>query len=133
MKASGEVISTAESPYTEHFWEANTDTEYYINYQFHPSIAVIQPDGKIRYEVQQAWQTGSVKGVQSDLKDMPAGKQVQISYDPYNPLINGLAGTGKINMKANFFSGWLFYLIGFIVLVLLYERLMRVWLKNDTD
>jgi hypothetical protein len=132
-KATGYFLTVQESRYTEHWWEGSLDTEYYMHYKFQPKQIFVQSDGTEKAVQSTDWQEGVVQVHSGEYDKYKTGDPLAISYDPYNPLINGLTGTQKFNIKASFFSGWLYYLLGYIATVILFERLASLRYKSETD
>jgi hypothetical protein len=129
--ATGAVDKAIESPYANHWWDGNSDFEYYLDYHFEPLTAVTQPDGKVQLVKQGNTQAGRIKISRDQYEKTVAGTPVTVSYDPYNPLLNGVHGTGEINVSASIISGWLLYVLGFIATTVLVGEICKKWIVPD--
>jgi hypothetical protein len=129
VKTTGYIVNGVESGYSDHWWNGNLGFEWYLNYKFQPTIWVNLPSGGHEERPLTTWQTGTVAITEGEYKTVVPGAAIPITYDPWNPLINGETGTGKINMHASWFSGWLWYLIGFIATAVGVGELLKKWIK----
>ncbi|MDR3708639.1 MAG: hypothetical protein P4L33_10070 [Capsulimonadaceae bacterium] len=128
---TGYITETAESPWVDHWWEGSSDVEWYLEYKFQPSTIISLPGGAEKLVPPADWQTGRVSITRPEYENKAAtapGTPVEVTYDPYNPLINGLTGTGKINLKASWMSGWLVYVLGFIATTIAIGEIMKKWI-----
>ncbi|HEY3331348.1 MAG TPA: hypothetical protein VGK19_15065 [Capsulimonadaceae bacterium] len=131
QKALGYYVKAIESPYADHWWMGSTDTLWYAEYKFQPYFSVTQPDGKQKLIQQSQWYTGRIPIGRTEYEKFVPGVPVEISYDPFNPLLSGVSGTGKINIGASYFSGWLLYVLGFIATTVLVGELCKKWIEHD--
>ncbi len=129
--ATGAVDKGIESTYANHWYNGNSDTEYYLDYHFEPLTAMTKPDGKVELVKQGNLQTGRIKISRDAYEKTTPGTPLTISYDPYNPLLNGVHGTGEINMAATIWSGWLWWVLGFIATTVLIGEIMKKWIVHD--
>lgn len=129
--ATGYVVKAIESPYADHWYDGNATMEWFLEYKFQPKFMVPQPDKTEKLVQQDTWQTGRIQIERTEYEATVPNTELQISYDPWNPLLNGVHGTGKINTGASFFSMWLLYPLGFIATMILVGEIAKKWIEHD--
>ena len=124
----GSVMSTEEKGYGDHVW-GGMQTNYYVDYQFTPNVALLQPDGTTKYEKSTVPYTGSVLVDETTFRSATTGQDVVVKYDPYNPAINGVPNTlGVYSKTTGLMNPWLWYLIGFAALSVVFEEILKRWI-----
>ena len=104
-------------------------TNYYVDYQFTPNVALLQPDGTTKYEKSTVPYTGSVLVDETTFRSATTGQDVVVKYDPYNPAINGVPNTlGVYSKTTGLMNPWLWYLIGFAALSVVFEEILKRWI-----
>ena len=127
-KTTGYVVNAAESTYGDHWMNGNLATEWYMEYKFQPTIWVNIGAGDPEKRPLTTWQTGRIPIPEATYKAVTPGRAITVTYDPWNPLINGVTGTGLINLDANWHSGWLLFPLGFIATMILIAEVMKKWI-----
>ena len=131
QKTTGYVEQAVESGYGDHWWDGNTGTEWFLDYKFQPTIWVNLPGGAHELQPLTTWQAGRVAIGQDEYKKATPGDPLLISYDPWNPLLNGPSGSGDINLGASWFSPWLWFVFGFIATTILVGEFTKKWIRSD--
>lgn len=125
---TGYVVKGVESGYSDHWYDGNSGNEWFLIYKFQPTIWAPIPGGGHAPEPQSDWQFGKIPIGEDQYNKISPGSRLEVTYDPWNPMINGVTGTGKINTGASWFSPWLLYVLGFIATAVLIAEVCKKWI-----
>lgn len=130
-QATATVTSTHERGYSDHWW-AGVDYRWYADYTFTPEVAQTGPGGTVTY-VQGSPVSDEIQISDDWYKYLQNAQnnQITVSYDPFNPSINGVHGTvGRFSKSCGWLSPWLWYPIGVIVGMILIGEVLKRWIKQ---